>query len=70
MVVHYLGEDPQFKQSGFKAPAFIFEHFKKALNQTQRSTFLYSLCSPKPNLESHILSISPFKLTSIVLEAL
>lgn len=49
----------QFKQSGFKAVAFIFEHFKEALHQTQGSTFLYSSCGPKPNLGSYISKHSP-----------
>lgn len=41
-------------QSGFKAGAFAFEHFKEALHPTRGSTFLYASCSPNPNLESHI----------------
>lgn len=62
-------EDPQFNSLASKLQLLSLSISKKALNQTQRSTFCI-LCGPKPNLESHILSISPFKLTSIVLEAL
>lgn len=58
-------------QSGFKALAFIFEHFKEALDQRHKEAYFYILYAILSlTLDPTFLSIPSLKLASIVIEAL